>query len=158
MTLEERPAAGCKANDIAATRLQLGRAAVVEPFAESRETGSFVLIDAVTGATVAGGVAKRILDETPSPAAGRTFRLTRALLRQGVGADLGHDAAAEAELRRRANEVAILLRGAGVAVELDDGWTGTDGRRTSHIWLGALAALSFAYAVAVVLGLIAMGQ
>jgi bifunctional enzyme CysN/CysC len=157
-TLEERPAAGCKANDIAATRLQLGRAAVVEPFAESRETGSFVLIDAVTGATVAGGVAKRILDETPSPAAGRTFRLTRALLRQGVGADLGHDAAAEAELRRRANEVAILLRGAGVAVELDDGWTGTDGRRTSHIWLGALAALSFAYAVAVVLGLIAMGQ
>ena len=50
------------------------------------------------------------------------------------------------------------LARAGVAVELDDRWTGNDGRRTSHIWLGALAALSFAYAVAVVLGLIAMGQ
>jgi bifunctional enzyme CysN/CysC len=151
-TLEERPAATCSANDIAAARIGLGRATVIEPFAESRDTGSFVLIDAVTGATVAGGVATRALGDAPKPA-GRTFRLTHSLLRQGIGADLGDDAASEEELRRRANEVAILLRGAGVAVELDDRWQ-QDSRNISRFWLGTLAALSFAYAVAIVLGLV----
>jgi bifunctional enzyme CysN/CysC len=151
-TLEERPASACAANDIAAARIQLGRATVIEPFAEQRDTGSLVLIDAVTGATVAGGVVTRTLGEE-STAGGRTFRLTRSLLRQGIGADLGEDAASEQELRRRADEVAILLRGAGVAVELDDRWDRPD-NGGSRIWLGALAALSLGYAAAVVLGLI----
>jgi bifunctional enzyme CysN/CysC len=152
-TLEERPAVTCTANDIAAARIGLGRATVIEPFAASRDTGSFVLIDAVTGATVAGGVATGILsDEAPS-ATGRTFRLTRSLLRQGIGADLGDDPAAEEELRRRANEVAILMRGAGVAVELEDRWQ-PNGRDMSGFGLGALAVLSFAYAAAIVLGLV----
>jgi hypothetical protein len=74
-------------------------------------------------------------------------------LKQGVGADLGNDAASEQELRRRADEIAILLRGAGVAVELDErleksGWD------PSILWFGAAAALSFGYAAAIVLGLI----
>jgi bifunctional enzyme CysN/CysC len=152
-TLEERPAVTCTANDIAAARIGLGRATVIEAFAASRDTGSFVLIDVVTGATVAGGVATSILsDEAPS-ATGRTFRLTRSLLRQGIGADLGDDPAAEEELRRRANEVAILMRGAGVAVELEDRWQ-PNGRDMSGFGLGALAVLSFAYAAAIVLGLV----
>jgi bifunctional enzyme CysN/CysC len=154
-TFEERPATTCVANDIAFARIQIGRAAVVEPFAESRDTGSFMLVDAVTGASVAGGVVARTHGQAPK-AASNAFVLTRDLLRQGVGADLGHDAASEEELRRRANEVAILLRGAGVAVELDDRWNG-GGLGASDIWLGLLAALSFAYAGAVILGLITVG-
>jgi bifunctional enzyme CysN/CysC len=151
-TLEERPAAGCAANDIAVARVQLGRATVLEPFAEQRDTGSFVLVDAVTGASVAGGVVAETHASAAKPVR-ESFRLTHALLKQGLGADLGNDAASEEELRRRANEVAILLRGAGVAVELDDRW-GHAGFDVSRIWLGAMAAGSFGYAAAIVLGLI----
>jgi bifunctional enzyme CysN/CysC len=153
-TLAERPANGCAANDIVVARIQTGRATVLEPFAEQRDTGSFMLIDAVTGASVAGGVVAQ-----PHAAAakshGSAFRLTRSLLKQGVGADLGSDAASEQELRRRAHEIAILLRGAGVAVEVDDrlGPSGGDASRL-RLWFAALAALSFGYAAAIVFGLI----
>jgi bifunctional enzyme CysN/CysC len=151
-TLAERPAAGCAANDIAVARIQIGRATVLEPFAEQRDTGSFMLIDAVTGASMAGGVVAQLhAVAAKSPAS--AFRLTRSLLKQGVGADLGNDAASEQELRRRADEIAILLRGAGVAVELDDR-LGQSGRDPSIYWFGAAAALSFGYAAAIVLGLI----
>jgi bifunctional enzyme CysN/CysC len=152
--LAERPAATCKANDIAVARVQLGRATVVEAFADQRDTGSFMLVDAVTGASVAGGVVARTHASAPKPS-GDAFRLTRSLLKQGVGADLGNDAASEQELRRRANEVAILLRGAGVAAELDDRW-GHAGLDASSIWFGAMAALSFGYAAAIVFGLISV--
>jgi bifunctional enzyme CysN/CysC len=153
-TFQERPAATCVANDIAFARIQIGRATVLEPFAENRDTGSFVLVDAVTGASVAGGVVARTHGQALK-AASNAFVLTRDLLRRGVGADLGDDAASEEELRRRANEVAILMRGAGVAVELDESWGG--GKSTQHIWLGLFAALSFGCAGAVILGLITAG-
>jgi len=152
VTLAERPAVACAAGDIAVARVQIGRATVLEPFAEQRDTGCFVLMDVVTGASVAGGIVVQphaVAAKTPASA----FRLTRSLLKQGVGADLGNDAASEQELRRRADEIAILLRGAGVAVELDErleksGWD------PSILWFGAAAALSFGYAAAIVLGLI----
>jgi hypothetical protein len=79
--------------------------------------------------------------------------LTRSLLKQGVGADLGHGAAADEELRRRANEVAILLRGAGVAVEMEDRWTRA-GIDAATVWLGVLMALSFGFVSAIVLGVL----
>jgi bifunctional enzyme CysN/CysC len=151
-TLAERPAATCATNDIAVADIQLGRATVAEPFAEQRDTGSFVLVDSLTGATVAGGVVAEPRASAANSGAS-TFRLTRTLLKQGLGADLGNDAASEQELRRRAEEVAILLRGAGVAVELEDRW-GRAGLDASRLWFGALAALSFGYAAAVVLGLL----
>jgi bifunctional enzyme CysN/CysC len=150
--LTERPATTCVANDIAVARVDLGRGAVVERFAQQRDTGSFVLVDAVTGATVAGGVVAQIHTQGSTPPL-EAFRLTRSLLRQGVGADLGHDPAAEQELRRRADEVAILLRGAGVAVELEDRWARA-GFDPSTVWLKVLAALSFGYAAAIVFGLV----
>jgi bifunctional enzyme CysN/CysC len=153
-TLAERPAETCRANDIAVARVQLGRATVVEAFADQRDTGGFVLVDAVTGASVAAGVVARVHTSTAIKPSGRTFRLTRALLKQGVGADLGDDAASERELRRRVDEVAILLRGAGVAVELDDHWANQSPRAASTLCLGALAALSLGYAAAVAFGLI----
>jgi bifunctional enzyme CysN/CysC len=148
--LTERPAATCKANDIAVARIGLGRSAVIEPYAGQRDTGSFVLVDAVTGATVAGGVvAETHARDTGKPL--EAFRLTRSLLRQGLGADLGNDVASERELRRRAEEVAILMRGAGVAVEIEDRWQA--GRIDARsVWLGILAALSFGFATAIVLG------
>ncbi|HEY1245664.1 MAG TPA: GTP-binding protein [Hyphomicrobiaceae bacterium] len=151
-TLAERPAATCAANDIAVARVRLGRATVVEAFADQRDTGSFMLVDAVTGASVAGGVVMQTHASAPKPS-GDAFRLTRSLLKQGLGADLGNDAAAEQELRRRANEVAILLRGAGVTVELDDRW-GHAGPDASSLWFGALATLSFGCAAAIILGLV----
>ena len=150
--MTERPAATCVANDIAVARVNLGRSAVVERYSQQRDTGSFVLVDAVTGASVAGGVVEQTHDrESKEPL--EAFRLTRSLLKQGVGADLGHDAASEQELRRRADEVAILLRGAGVAVELEDRWARA-GFDPSTVWLKVLAALSFGYAAAIVFGLV----
>jgi bifunctional enzyme CysN/CysC len=151
-TLAERPAAGCAANDIAVARIQIGRGTVLEPFAQQRDTGSFMLIDAVTGASVAGGVVAK--PHAVAVKSVSTFRLTRSLLKQGVGADLGNDAASEQELRRRADEIAILLRGAGVAVELEDRWGHRGRLDASTLWLGAMATLSFGYAAAIVLGLI----
>jgi bifunctional enzyme CysN/CysC len=153
-TLAERPAAAtCTTNDIALVRIDLGRSAVLERYGQQRDTGSFVLVDAVSGATVAGGVVAQ------AHAGGdrqqlEAFRLTRSLLRQGVGADLGDDAASERELRRRADEVAILLRGAGVAVEIEDRWQGGGGIDARTVWLGLLATLSFGYAAAIVLGIV----
>ena len=151
-SLTERPASSCAANDIAVARVDLGRRAVAELFSQQRETGSFMLIDAVTGASVAGGVviaahgteSKRTLD---------AFQLTRSLLKQGVGADLGHDAASEEELRRRANEVAILLRGAGVAVHMEDQWSRAR-IDAATVWLSVLMALSFAFVSAIVFGVL----
>ncbi|MBO0765979.1 MAG: sulfate adenylyltransferase [Hyphomicrobiaceae bacterium] len=151
-TLAERPALTCSANDIAVARIELGRATVVEAFANQRETGSLMLVDAVTGASVAGGVVVETHAAAPKPA-GDTFRLTRSLIKHGVGADLGDDAASEEELRRRANEVAILLRGAGVTVELDDRW-GHAGFDASSLWFGVMAVLSFGCAAAIAIGLI----
>ena len=150
-TLAERPATTCTANDIAAAHVELGRGVVVELFSQQRETGSFMLIDAITGATVAGGVATGLRSQAGERPQDDAFRLTRSLLKQGIGADLGHDAASEAELHRRANEVAILLRGAGVAVQIEDQW-GQARIDAATVWLSVLMALSFGFITAIVLG------
>jgi len=150
-TLAERPATTCTANDIAAARVELGRGAVVELFSQQRETGSFMLIDAITGASVAGGVVTALHAQAGKHPQDDAFRLTRSLLKQGIGADLGHDAASEAELHRRANEVAILLRGAGVAVQMEDQWARAR-IDAATVWLGVLMALSFGFVSAIVLG------
>jgi bifunctional enzyme CysN/CysC len=125
---------------------------VVEPFAEQRDTGRFLLVDAATGATVAGGVVTQVRAwRSEQPEGG--FRLTRALLRQGVAADLGHDQASEEELRRRADEVAILLRRAGVAVELDD-HLGSADAVAAAVWPSVLLTLSLSLVWAIVFGVL----
>jgi bifunctional enzyme CysN/CysC len=149
--LAERPAAALAANDIAAVRVDLGRATVLEQFADHPETGRFLVVDAVTGATVAGGVVTGVGNQQGGGSAASGFRLTRALLRQGVAADLGHDPASEQELHRRANEVAILLSRAGVAVELEDR-LGPVRFDPAMLWPTLLLTLSLGLVWAVLLG------
>jgi hypothetical protein len=73
---------------------------------------------------------------------------------RGIGADLPADTASEQELRRRANEVAILMRGAGVAVEIDEGLASRAGFDATNLWLAVVAILSFGLVAAIVLGMI----
>jgi bifunctional enzyme CysN/CysC len=150
--LAEVPASTAAANDIAVARIDLGRRAAIDVFSDQPETASFMLIDPVTGASVAGGVVTAA--HAPQAHLRRnSFRLTRDLLARGIGADLPPDTASEPELRRRANEVAILLREAGVAVEIEDKW-GRAGIDAATAWLTLMAALSFGLIGAILFGLV----
>jgi bifunctional enzyme CysN/CysC len=121
-TLARTPAATCEANDIAVVALELGRHAALDAFAASPATGCFVLVDAVSGATLAGGVVTATGAGTVGGAARDVarpaFRLTRDMLARGVCADLAGRQDTDAEFQRRAEAVAELMRTAGVAVEL----------------------------------------
>ncbi|MES1248568.1 MAG: sulfate adenylyltransferase, partial [Actinomycetota bacterium] len=56
-TLEDRPAPEkLELNDIAVVRLRLSEPLAVDPYADSRETGAFILIDEATNDTVAAGM------------------------------------------------------------------------------------------------------
>jgi len=93
----------------------LGRATALDLFRGLPETGNFVLVNAIDGATVAGGVITWA--QAGAPAVGdNVLVLNRALLARGLCADLGDSPADEAEFNRRAQEVALLLRSAGVPV------------------------------------------
>ncbi len=49
-TLAAHPSSVCSVNDIAIAHIALGRAAAIDTFADAPETGSFMLVDAITGA------------------------------------------------------------------------------------------------------------
>jgi bifunctional enzyme CysN/CysC len=117
-TLESHPADACSANDIAIGEIALARPAAIDTFGEAPETGSFMLVDAITGASIAGGVVTAAKAEA-ALADENTFVLTRAMLERGLNADLRDLSGSEAEFRRRANEVALILRSAGIDVEIE---------------------------------------
>jgi bifunctional enzyme CysN/CysC len=117
-TLESHPAEACSTNDIAIGEIALARPAAIDTFGEAPETGSFMLVDAITGASIAGGVVTAAKAEA-ALADENTFVLTRAMLERGLSADLRDIPGAEAEFRRRANEVALILRSAGINVEIE---------------------------------------
>ncbi len=117
-TLATHPAEVCNVNDIAIAHIALGRKTALDRFADAPETGSFMLVDAISGATVAGGVVTSASEEADK-AGSSAFLLTRAMLRRGLSSDLADTAANEAEFNRRANEVALILRAAGIAVEIE---------------------------------------
>jgi bifunctional enzyme CysN/CysC len=117
-TLESHPANACSTNDIAIGDIALGRPAAVDTFGEAPETGSFMLVDAITGASVAGGVISAAKAEAAA-ADENTFVLTRAMLERGLNSDIRDKPQTEAEFRRRANEVALILRAAGINVEIE---------------------------------------
>ncbi|MEQ1713073.1 MAG: GTP-binding protein, partial [Hyphomicrobium sp.] len=68
-TMGETAGTICAANDIVLADIELGRATPLDRFADQRETGSFVLVDALSGATLAGGnvvaAAERPLSHRP---------------------------------------------------------------------------------------------
>ena len=114
-TLLTRPGTSCNVNDIAEARLDLGRRAALDRFREHGGSGAVVLVDAVSGASVAGGVILAAHSEPSSAvaAAGR-FVLTRDALARGLCRDLGDSLAERVEFDRRLAEVALLLKAAGV--------------------------------------------
>lgn len=117
-TLATAAAKTCGPNDIADVRFALSREVAVDTFADSPSTGRFVLIDALTGATVAGGIITSVAsDRTMSHDS--SFRLTRGLLASTVCADLRSEPDSDHEFRRRASEVASLMSAAGISVEID---------------------------------------
>src|SRR5262249_32000025 len=62
-TLETTPSSTCSVNDIAIAHVALGRGAAIDAFADAPETGSFVLVDAISGASIAGGIVIDVSEE-----------------------------------------------------------------------------------------------
>jgi sulfate adenylyltransferase subunit 1 len=117
-TLAAQPAEAASVNDIAIAGITLGRPVAVDAFADVPGTGAFLIVDATTGASVAGGVISGATNGGAAEAAS-TFRLTREMLEKGICRDLGRGEDDRREFQRRANEAALLLRAAGVDVKLD---------------------------------------
>jgi bifunctional enzyme CysN/CysC len=117
-TLASTPAHACGVNDIADCRILLGRPAAIDLFRDLPLTGNFVLVSAIDGATVAGGVITWA--QAGAPQVGdNVLVLNRELLARGLCADLGDSPADLAEFNRRAQEVAALLRSVGVPVLIE---------------------------------------
>jgi bifunctional enzyme CysN/CysC len=117
-TLAAAPAHSCGVNDIADCRILLGRSAAIDLFRDLPLTGNCVLVSAIDGATVAGGVITWA--QAGAPQVGdNVLVLNRELLARGLCADLGDSPADTAEFQRRAQEVAALLRSVGVPVLLE---------------------------------------
>jgi bifunctional enzyme CysN/CysC len=117
-TMASRPARACTANDIAITKISLGRAAAVDVFSDIPGTATLLIVDSITGATVAGGVATSV-DSRAEAAPEGHFVLKRDMLANGLNRDLSMSSKDREEFMRRANEVAIILRAAGVAVAIE---------------------------------------
>ncbi|MGA8691564.1 MAG: GTP-binding protein [Methyloceanibacter sp.] len=117
-TLASEPAHACAVNDIADCRILLGRPTALDLFADLPATGNFVLVSAVDGATVAGGVISWA-QAGASAVGGNVFVLDRQLLARGLCSDLADSPADAAEFHRRAQEAAILLRSVGIPVLIE---------------------------------------
>ncbi len=120
-TLSLKPASQCSVNGIAAVSITLGRPVALDPFAELEETGTFLLVDALTGATLAAGIVLTASEGGEARAAlPATFLITRDMLVAGLCADLGTSEADTREFQRRAREVLRLLAGLGVTAAYED--------------------------------------
>lgn len=117
-TMSSHPASTCSVNDIAIAKISLGRPAAIDVFTDTPETGTLMIVDAVTGASIAGGIAASVTAKSEEPKEGH-FILTREMLANGLCRDLSFSAADREEFTRRANEAAILLRAAGVSVAIE---------------------------------------
>jgi bifunctional enzyme CysN/CysC/sulfate adenylyltransferase subunit 1 len=68
-TLAERPAASLQLNDIGRVTVRCTRPVVCDPYRQNRNTGAFILIDALTNETAAAGTIENIGDERERPGA-----------------------------------------------------------------------------------------
>ena len=117
-TLQSQPAHACGVNDIADCRILLGRVAAIDLFRDLPLTGNFVLVSAIDGATVAGGVITWA--QAGAPQLGdNVLVLNRALLASGVCADLGDFRPTSPSSTAARQEVAVLLRSVGVPVLIE---------------------------------------
>jgi sulfate adenylyltransferase subunit 1 len=64
-TLEPEPAATLELNSIGEVEVETTRPLFLDPYAQNRHTGSFILIDPVSHATVAAGMVRAILSGRP---------------------------------------------------------------------------------------------
>jgi sulfate adenylyltransferase subunit 1 len=55
-SLEQVPADGLALNDLARIRLRLASPLLVDPYADNRPTGAFILVDEATNETVGAGM------------------------------------------------------------------------------------------------------
>ncbi len=117
-TMSSRPSTHCNVNDIAVAKISLGRPAAIDVFTDIGETGTLMIVDAVTGASIAGGVATAVNARGETLGEGH-FILTREMLGNGLCRDLSLSSTDREEFMRRANEAAILLRAAGVSVAIE---------------------------------------
>ncbi len=116
-TLVAQPSETCGVNDIAIVSITLGRPVAVDTFVDNQPTGAFLIVDAVSGATVAGGV---ITTATKGDVDNATaFKLTRELLERGLCRDLDGSDDDRREFQRRASEAALLLHAAGIPVKIE---------------------------------------
>ena len=146
-TMQRQPASACGLNDIADVRLNVSRPVALDRFGDIAATGNVMLVDALTGTSIAGGVVLELraaadlaiahqtysseavpaemaasgagADAPGSNGAG-AFVVTRAMLARGLNADLTNTKADRAEAARRAREVLAILATAGVAAVLED--------------------------------------
>ena len=119
-TLSPKPAEGCETNDIVAASISFGRPAALDPFSSHQETGTFLLVDALTGATLAAGTVIAAKSEDDSQIASRSaFRITYDIFAKGLCADLAESDVDAGEYRRRAREVERLFEAAGMLVAIE---------------------------------------
>ncbi len=120
-TLSPKTADGCVTNDIVAASISLGRPAALDPFSRHQETGTFLLVDSLTGATLAAGTVSDARAEGDIRVDSRSsFLITHDMLARGLCADLGKSEADAREYRRRAREIARLFEAAGMAVSIEE--------------------------------------
>jgi sulfate adenylyltransferase subunit 1 len=115
-TLERSPASSLELNDIAAVDLQTTVPLYFDSYSENRTTGSFIVIDPTSNATVAAGIIERAIDQHPS------------VRSAGAPADRGRSSNQERTLRFGHPSAAVWLRGRPRVAELverrlfDEGW------------------------------------
>ncbi len=113
-TLEHAPATKLDMNDIAAVDVKTTLPLIFDPYRLNRTTGSFILIDPLTNATVAAGIIERAIERE------RHSRLT--------AAQRTHSTREERILRFGHPSAAVWLRGRPHVAELverrlfDEGW------------------------------------
>ncbi|MEZ4408743.1 MAG: sulfate adenylyltransferase subunit CysN [Polyangiales bacterium] len=114
-TLGSRPADGLALNDIGRVVIRCDRPLLVDPYAESRATGAFIVVDALTNDTVAAGMLRAALDDHRAGDGARST-VTSAERRERFG-----HAGAVAWVKGDAGGVERALFDRGCAVALVDG-------------------------------------
>ncbi len=115
-TLEKSPATSLDMNDIAEVDMKTTLPLFFDPYRENRTTGSFILIDQHTNATVAAGIIERAIEPGPSSRAGT------------APAHSGRATKEERILRFGHTSAAVWLKGRPRVAELlertlfDEGW------------------------------------